>query len=81
MRDFEPFKKADLLAYLDQAREALAKWVKTLNQADLEKQTPPPISGFAPTVGHLILMIPIHTAMHLGQFQVIRRKLGKPVLF
>ena len=27
------------------------------------------------------MILPTHAAMHLGQFQVIRRKLGKPVLF
>ena len=29
----------------------------------------------------MALMIPVHVAMHIGQFQVIRRKTGKPVLF
>jgi len=26
-------------------------------------------------------LLPVHVAMHLGQFQVLRRKLGKPILF
>jgi hypothetical protein len=36
---------------------------------------------FAANVGQLCAMMPSHTMMHLGQFQVIRRKIGKPVLF
>jgi len=74
-------KKDEVLSYMERARETLAKWVKTLTPLDLEKPMPDPIKGFAPTLGHLILMIPVHTAMHVGQLQVIRRKLGKPVLF
>ena len=47
----------------------------------LTHPTPGPMADFAPTVGHLVLMIGGHTLMHLGQMQVIRRKLGKPLLF
>jgi hypothetical protein len=39
------------------------------------------MADFAPTVGHLVLMIASHIMMHVGQMQVIRRKLGKPLLF
>jgi hypothetical protein len=42
---------------------------------------PEALQGFAPTVGHLAYVLPVHVMMHLGQVQVIRRKLGKPVLF
>jgi len=34
-----------------------------------------------PTMGHLVQLLPSHFAMHVGQMQVIRRKLGKPLLF
>ncbi len=39
------------------------------------------MARFAPTVGHLLLMLSNHDLMHAGQFSVLRRKLGKPVLF
>jgi hypothetical protein len=39
------------------------------------------MAAFAPTVGHLVTMTISHFMMHTGQFQVIRRKLGKPLLF
>jgi hypothetical protein len=32
-------------------------------------------------VGDILMLHPAHLAMHVGQIQVIRRKLGKPVLF
>jgi hypothetical protein len=34
-----------------------------------------------PTVGHVVHLFPTHAAMHIGQIQVLRRKLGKPILF
>jgi hypothetical protein len=34
-----------------------------------------------PTVGHVMMPLPVHVGMHLGQIQVLRRKLGKPVIF
>ena len=33
-----------------------------------------------PTLADLFLMLSTHTMMHAGQFTVVRRKLGKPVL-
>ena len=36
---------------------------------------------FTPTLGALIILIANHTMMHAGQFTVVRRKLGKPVIF
>jgi len=73
--------KADLLALFDKVRGATVEWVATLTPADLAKETPEKMRRFAPTVGHLASLLPTHTAMHIGQFQVLRRKLGKPVLF
>jgi hypothetical protein len=35
----------------------------------------------APTLGDIFLLLATHTMMHAGQFTVVRRKLGKPVLF
>src|SRR5262249_37750246 len=41
----------------------------------------PPGGEFAPPVGAMLLLGPSHPTMHVGQFPVVRRKLGKPVLF
>jgi DinB family protein len=74
-------KKAELLENLTKAREATIAWAQNLKPADLDKPIPPPTDRFAPTVGQLLHMLPLHVGMHLGQFQVLRRKLGRPVLF
>ena len=74
-------KKVDALKLLGQAHAALVAWAKTLAEADLAKPSPEAFRGWVPTVGDLVLGIAIHTTMHGGQIQVIRRKLGKPHLF
>jgi hypothetical protein len=73
--------KAELLDLLTKTRMATIAWVKTLKPADLEKPGPEPMKQFCPTVGHIVELLPTHFAMHMGQMQVARRKLGKPVIF
>ena len=73
--------KADLLALFAKVREATIAWASSLTPTDSAKETPEAMRQFAPTVGHLVALFPVHTAMHIGQFQVLRRKLNKPVLF
>jgi hypothetical protein len=73
--------KAQLLEILAKVRTASAAWVKTLTPADMAKPGPEQMRKICPTVGHIASLLPGHLAMHLGQFQVIRRKLGKPILF
>ena len=74
-------KKAELLDALTNARLATVAWAEGLSDADLAKPGPEKMKGFAPNIGQLIAMMPCHTMMHVGQFQVIRRALGKPVMF
>jgi hypothetical protein len=73
--------KAELLEAFSQAYDAIADWIKSLTPADLARPTPGRMADFAPTTGHLALMAASHVMMHVGQLQVIRRKLGKPLLF
>jgi len=73
--------KAELLAAFDKGRTASIAWAKSLTPADLEKLGPEKMREFIPTVGHLLSLLPVHDAMHMGQVQVIRRKLGRPVMF
>jgi hypothetical protein len=74
-------KKEELIKLLGEVRGAIANWVATLTDADLAKPGPKEMAAFCPTLGSLIALTPTHLAMHLGQIQVIRRKLGKPNLF
>jgi hypothetical protein len=73
--------KAKLLEILENVRGTTVKWVGGLKAEDLNRPGPERMKEIAPTVGHLVMLIASHQMMHLGQMQVIRRKLGKPVLY
>jgi uncharacterized damage-inducible protein DinB len=73
--------KAEYLELFGKVRKALIEALDQLPDADLEKATTGRVATIAPTVGALLLLAANHEMMHAGQFTVIRRKLGKPVLF
>ena len=73
--------KAELLGLLEKVRGKTAAWVRTLTPEQLAGPAPEMMRRIAPTVGHVVLLSPAHVAMHMGQMQVLRRKLGKPLLF
>jgi uncharacterized damage-inducible protein DinB len=73
--------KAEYLSLLTRDREATVAAVSKLSDADLDKPITGNMAKFAPTLGALLLLTANHTTMHSGQFTVVRRKLGKPVLF
>jgi hypothetical protein len=83
-KDDDPKKfltKEQYLKLFDAVRSASIAALDKLTDADLDRPTSEKVRAFAPTLGHLFLMVSDHTLMHTGQFTVIRRKLGKPVLF
>src|SRR5580658_4004858 len=67
--------KADLIDQLMKMREKTCAWVATLSPDDMAKPAPERMRSMCPTVGHLIYLFPSHVAMHVGQIQVLRRKL------
>jgi hypothetical protein len=67
-------------ALFQAAREATLHLLDGLEEGVLDQPTQGPLAGFAPTLGALLLLESEHTLMHAGQFSVVRRKLGKPVL-
>ena len=71
--------KSRLLDMLDWQRAQTRAGITRLADADLVRVSPLP--DWAPTTGRLLLLIAGHMTMHLGQVQVARRLLGKPVLF
>jgi hypothetical protein len=73
--------KAEYLNLFTKMREATVNALSGLSDADLDKPTPGDMAKWAPTVGSLFASTGTHTLMHAGQFSVVRRKLGKPVLF
>ena len=73
--------KDKYLALFSQVREATKAAVAKLADADFDKPNKGRMEKFAPTLGALVLLSSNHTLMHAGQFTVVRRKLGKPVVF
>jgi hypothetical protein len=74
-------KKAEVIKLFGDAMDAAAAWVGKLSEADMAKPSPERMQKFAPTVGNVALLLASHPMMHLGQYTVARRALGKPVLF
>ena len=72
--------KDELLKKLTEVTERAVAWMRGLSDADRARPVEP-LKGFAPTVAHVTFALPAHVNMHIGQIQVIRRKLGKPNLF
>ncbi len=75
--------KTELLAVFDKVRARSVEYVKSLDDAALLRKLPSPLSQgkTETTVGFLLNMPALHLSMHIGQMQVIRRVLGKPLLF
>jgi len=79
---FAPFNtKAQLIELFGKVRAGTIACVESMSPEQLDAPTPEKYQAWAPTLGMLVAGQMTHTMMHAGQFQVIRRKLGKPVLF
>jgi uncharacterized damage-inducible protein DinB len=74
------YTKAEYLHWFDQQRDATIAHVSTMTEADLDTPITGPMASFAPTVGAMVSVVANHTMMHVGQFTVVRRLLGKPVI-
>lgn len=72
--------KDEYLSLFKRVRATTLGGLEKLGDADLDKPNDGPMKGFAPTYGALFNLVGIHTMMHCGQFSVVRRALGKPVL-
>jgi uncharacterized damage-inducible protein DinB len=73
--------KTQYLDLFTQARQATLTALGKLTDADLDRATVGDMARYAPKLGNLLLLVSNHSLMHAGQFSVVRRKLGKPVLF
>jgi hypothetical protein len=74
-------KKQQYIDLFNRVREATKATVAKLSDADLDRPSTGNMAQFAPTLGAFLVLVSNHTLMHAGQFSVVRRKLGKPVLF
>jgi hypothetical protein len=75
------YTRAEYVELFTKTRQATIAALETLSDADLDRPTEGPMKSFAPTLGALLLLVSNHALMHGGQFSVVRRKLGKPILF
>jgi hypothetical protein len=73
--------KAEYVDLSKQMRKATLAALDQLTDADLDRASTGRMAKFAPTLADLLLLVSNHSLMHAGQFTVVRRKLGKPVLF
>jgi len=73
--------KAQYLELYDRVRAATLAALEKMSDADLDRKNEGRMKDFAPTMGAMFALIANHEMMHGGQFTVVRRKLGKPVLF
>ncbi len=73
--------KAQYLELFAKVREATLANLDRLSDADLDKPTTGNMAKMAPNLGALLLLTSDHVLMHAGQFTVVRRKLGKPLVF
>ena len=73
--------KAEYLSLMREQRTATLSLLDGLSDDDLSQPSPESIRYFGPTIGSVFAGESAHWMMHVGQWSVIRRKLGKPPLF
>jgi len=70
-------------AYADlfnQVRSASLAALDAYPEADFDKPAPENFRSYCPTMGDMFTLIATHPLMHAGQFVIVRRQVGKPVL-
>lgn len=72
--------KQEYLDLFAQVRAGTIAALMSLTDDDLDKPSSEKMRPFSPTVGSVFQLASDHTLTHAGQFSVIRRKLGKPIL-
>jgi hypothetical protein len=72
--------KNEYLRLFQAARNATIEALDELPPATLDAPGPERFRKTCPTVGHIFTLIASHPMMHAGQFVVVRRQLGKPVV-
>jgi hypothetical protein len=73
--------KVEYLDWFKKVRGATLIAVDRLSDSDFDKPNTNRMAKMAPTLGALLILTANHTLMHGGQFTVVRRALGKPVIF
>lgn len=72
--------KASYEQLFDQVRAASQAALDDYPEPDLDNPSPEHFSKICPTMGDMFTLIATHPMMHAGQFVIVRRQLGKPIL-
>ena len=72
--------KAEYIEIYERQRSSTLEVITTITDEELSKPGPEGMRTLAPTVASVLYIAATHPMLHCGQFVVIRRKLGKPVL-
>lgn len=72
--------KQTYVELFDTVRTASLASLDSYAQSDLDKPAPEDFREFCPTMGDMFTLIATHPMMHAGQFVIVRRQLGKPIL-
>ena len=72
--------KEELLAAFEQQRSATLANLAKLSVDDLQQPAPEQMRDYAPTVGAAFNLQGGHWLMHAGQWAIVRRQLGKPIV-
>lgn len=72
--------KGTYVELLDQVRAASFAALDEYAESDLDNPAPEDFRSFCPTMGDMFTLIATHPMMHAGQFVIVRRQLGKPIL-
>ncbi|HVC95518.1 MAG TPA: DinB family protein, partial [Pirellulales bacterium] len=70
--------KAEYLELWSEQRAGTLAALDSLTDAELDKPSP---VHYVKTIGALFNMLGVHPLMHVGQWTVVRRKLGRKLLF
>ena len=72
--------KAAYIELFDKVRAASMSALDAFTESDLDNPAPENFRDFCPTMGDMFTLIATHPMMHAGQFVIVRRQLGKPIL-
>ena len=79
--DAESFHtKAEYAELFDTVRAASLAALESYPEERLDEEAPENFRSFCPTNGDVFMLAATHPMMHAGQFVIIRRQTGKPVL-
>lgn len=72
--------KTEYLKLYAEVRAHTKKFVDSFPESEYDGPTHGPLASIAPTHGTMLVLIGNHPMLHVGQFVVLRRKLGKAII-